>query len=332
MKLHRFLALLFVVGLLAVPVFGATSVLTQDGIRYAIEPTPDRPQIEIGRAEGYDRLTLVVPSTDDANREAQAQLAFDPVTDTLFVVWTRESNVGAEVRYATLNAQGHWSAPRNIAAGSGMYKGLQLVLTRAEHGGIDATLLHMAWWSINGNVLDPEYALLAFENGSDVSAEITNLVDLANVGDGPTTSEWEEAGLAIHPPLTMIKDGDSVDIAFGAVASTAITRLKITPRKIGVNVRMWRPVGRGGMLTPKVNLVSQDETPVQALIVDDRLALYTTGDDFRFVVLKNDNTWSTIQSVHVDEKNTAADLARELRNTVEELIEDAEGADAPATQ
>ena len=335
MKHHRFFAALFFAGILAAPAFGATSVLTPDGIRYAIEATPDRPQIEIGRAEGYQRATLVVPSTNDAVRESQAQLAYDAVTDTLFVVWTRENGAGAEIRYATLNAQGHWSLPRNVAAGSGMYRGLQLALTRAEYGGTTATLMHLAWWSINGSSLDPEYALFGFENGGgDISAEIVNLIDLANVGDGPTASEWEETGSAMHPPLAMVRDGESVDIAFGSVSSTAITRLQITPRKIGVNVRMWRPVGRGGTLTPRANLVSQDETPVQAFIVNDRLALYTAGDDFRFVVLRKDNTWSSIHSVHIDEKNTAADLARELRGTVEELIEDEDAADqsSPATQ
>ena len=331
MKHLRYFAALLVVGVLAVPVFGAKSVLTPDGIRYAIETSPDRSQIEIGRTEGRQRATLVVPSTDDAGRESQAQLAFDPATDTLFVVWTREDGAGAEIRYATLNSQGHWSSPRNVAAGSNMYRGLQLAITRAEHGGVSATLMHMAWWSVNGTALDPEYALFAFENG-DVTAEITNLVDLANLGDGPTASQWEDMGPAMHPPLTMARSGESIDIAFGSVSSTSITRLRITPRKIGVNVRMWRPVGRGGSVTPRVNLTSPNENPVQAFIVNDRLALYTACEDFRFVVLRKDNTWSTVHSVLLDEKNTAADLARELRDTVEELIEDEDEADSPATQ
>ncbi len=334
MKLHRLFAALFVVSVLAVPVFGAMSVLTPDGIRYAIEPTPDRPQIEIGRAEGRMRATLVVPSTDDAIQESQAQLAYDPATETLFVVWTRENASGAEIRYATLNSLGEWSTPRNIAAGAGMYRGVQLVLTRSEHGGIHATLMHLAWWSISGPVIDPEYALFAFENGHRVSAEITNLVELANLGEGPTASEYENVGEAIHPPLVMVRDEDGVDVAFGSTASTAVTRLRIAPRKIGVNVRMWRPVGRSGNLTPRANLVSENANPVQALIVNDRLALYTAGDDFRFVMLRKDNTWSSIRDVHVDEKNTAQDLIRDLRETVEALIEDEEAAaddEVPAT-
>lgn len=320
MKSLRFLAALFVVSLLAVPMFGATSLLTPGGIRYAIEPTPDRPQIEIGRAEGLLRATLIVPTTDDAIAESQAQLAFDATTETLFVVWTRENATGAEIRYVTLDNQGQWSVPRNLAAGAGMYGGVQLVLTRSEYAGVPATLMHVAWWSINGRELDPEYALFAFENGVRVSADVANLVELSRL-DIPTASAWEDVGPAVHPALTMARNGETVDIAFGSTTSTAITRVNVKPRKVGPDVRMWRPVGRGSSITPRVNLVSADETPIQAFIVKDRLALYTAGDDFRFVVLGKDNTWSQIHSVHVDEKNTLTDLARDFRDTVEELID-----------
>ena len=96
----------------------SSSVLTPDGIRYAIERTPDRPQVEItprrrrpARAPGrpVDRRRRAREAGPDRVR---------PVTDTLYVVWTRENEGGAEIRYATLNAAGQWSAPRNVAAGS----------------------------------------------------------------------------------------------------------------------------------------------------------------------------------------------------------------------
>ncbi|HEV7240649.1 MAG TPA: hypothetical protein VGQ36_15530 [Thermoanaerobaculia bacterium] len=322
---HRTIAVLFTLALLALPAMGASSVLTPGGVRYAIEATPDGPRIEITRAEGEARARLVVPSTQDAISEKQAQLAFDSMTDTLYVVWTREGGAaGAEIRYVALNAAGHWSSPRNVAAGSGMYRGLQLALTRSEHGGVTATLMHVAWWSINGPILDPEYAMFAFEKGTDATVEVANLEEMANVGDGVTASEYEEVGEAIHPPLTMERNGDSVDVAFGSVSSTAITLLNIRPRKIGSEVRIWKPVGRTGVLTPKSQLVSSDSTPVQAILKGGLVALYTLGDDFNFVVLKKNNSWTTLRSVHVDEDNTSADLVRDLRAAMEEISEDEE--------
>ena len=324
MKLHRFFAALFVAALLAVPAMASSSLLTQDGLRWAVERTPDLPQVEITRAEGGLRARLVVPSTEDATPEKMVQIAFDTYTDTLHVVWTRENEGGAEIRYATLSAAGQWSAPRNIAAGAQMYGGLQLAITRSEYGGTTATLMHVAWWSINGNLRDPEYALFAFENGAQTSASVANLEELASYGDGVSATAFndEDMGEPAHPPLTMERSRDGVDIAFGSVSSSSLTRLVIVPRKIGPNVRIWKPVGRGVTQTPKSNLVSTDSTPVQAFIRDGHLALYTAGDEFRFVVLRSNNSWTPLRSVEIDEDNTSSDLLRDLRAAVEEISDD----------
>lgn len=319
---HRTTAVLITLALLAFPAMGGRSVLTPDGIRYAIEANPEGPQIEITRAEGAERARFVVPTTEDAVPETLAQLAYDSMTDTLHVVWTRDGNNGGEIRYASLNAAGAWSAPRNVAAGSGMYRGLQMQITRSEYANVPATLMHIAWWSINGPMLDPEYAMIAFEKGSDPTVQLANLNELADVGDGVTASAFEDVGDSIHPPLAMERNGESIDVAFGNVNSTVVTRVNILPRKVGGNVRIWKPVGRSGSFTPRSQIVSQDKTPVQAVIKDGRVALYTLGDDFHFVVLKKNNTWTTLRTVHVDEDNTSSDLLRDLLDAMEEIAED----------
>lgn len=335
MKPHRLTSIVFAAALLAgaVPAFGGTtSLLTPKGIRYAIESEPNRPQIEIGRAEGTARATLVVPSTQDAATESQAQLAFDAATDTLYVVWVRDVAGNGEIRFTTLNSEGQWTTPRMVAAGSGMYRGLQLVLTHATADGVNASLMHLAWWSINGTILDPEYALFAFEDNHMVSAETTNLVTLAGVASSVEINEYEDTGDPIHPPLSMSRNEDTVDLAFGSVGSSSITLVNIAPRRIGGNVRIWKPLGRHGVETPKANLVSGDSTPVQAYLSKGHLALYTQDSDFRFVFLQNDGTWSPIREVHIDEDNTAGDLMRDLQSTVEELLDAAVASDETPAQ
>lgn len=321
MKRHRFFAVLFVAALAAVPAFASNSLLTPDGIRYAIERSPETPQIEITRAEGGLRSRLVVPSTEDATPEQAVQIAYDTYTDTLHVVWTRDNSFGSEIRYATLSAAGEWSAARNIAAGAQMYGGLQLAITRSEHAGTIATLMHVAWWSVNGDLRDPEYALFAFENGAQVSASVVNLEDVAALGDGVSATDFdgEDIGEPVHPPMTMERSGEGVELAFGSVSSTAITRLTLVPRKVGPTVRIWKPVGRGVVRTPRSNLASSDTTPVQAFIRNGKVALYTLGDEFRYVVLRSNNTWTTPRSLDVDEDNTVSDLVRDLRAAVEEI-------------
>lgn len=331
---HSLLIVFFLLAAsVAVPVLGASSLLTPDGVRYTLEMNPELRHVQIARAEAGERVQLIVPSTQDATRESQAQLAYDSATDTLFVVWVRESAGVGDVRYATLSAAGHWTPTRLVAAGSSSYQGLQLVLTHATGVDGDATLMHAAWWSVNGNLLEPQYALFAFENGRLVSAQLENLIDLAGVASTLDLAEFEiTVGVPAHPPLVLDREGETVDAAFGSANSSSITRLNIVSRKVGGDVRIWKPLGRRGGRTPRTGLMSVSTAPVGAYMNDGHLALYTIGDDFRYTVLRNDGTWSAVYTLRIDSENTAEDLLRELENTVEELLDDEESepSDEPA--
>lgn len=329
---HRILIVFFALAAcIAVPVFGASSLLTPDGVRYTLETNPELPLIQIARAEAGERVQLIVPSTQDATRESQAQLAYDSATDTLFVVWVRESAGFGEVRYSTLSPAGHWSPTRLVTAGSTSYHGLQVVLTHGTSEDGDATLMHAAWWSMNGNLLAPEYALFAFENGRLVSAQLENLVELAGLASSVELAEFEiTVGKAVHPPLVLDRDGETVDVAFGSTTTSSISRLNVVSRKIGGDVRIWKPLGRKGGRTPRTGLMSVGSAPVGAYMNDGHLALYTIGENFRFTVLRNNGTWSAVHTLRIDADNTAEDLLRELEKTVEELLDDEDSEDEPA--
>lgn len=335
MKLSRFAAVLFVSALSAgaVPAFAASSLLTPDGIRYAIVSQPDSPRVEIARAEGDLRATLVAPTTQDAGTETQAQLAYDTASHMLYVAWVRENAGGAEIRFASVSAQGEWSSPRMVAGGSGAYRNLQFVLTHAEGADEVTSLVHLAWWSVNGQLREPEYALFAFDGSTPLSAEVANLEELAATNQRSLSSWLEYEPEAVHPPLAMARSGEGVDVAFGGMTSTGVTRLKVLPRKIAPDVRIWKPLGRNGTRTPRSAQALSSGEAVHGVIINGRLALYSASDVFRFVVLRADGTWSDVHSVRVDAENTVDDLVRDLRHTVQELLdhEDAAGsADAPA--
>ena len=327
MKHHRFASLL-IVAALALPAFGATSLLTPDGVRYAIEPAPDAPQVEIARAEGVKRARLVVPSTQDVNSEFDAQIAYDNVTNALFVVWSRDGATGSEIRYAMLDETGNWSAPRLITAGAGAYRGLQFVLTHPASDE-DVTLLHAAWWGLTGSRTEAEYALFAFERGRFVSGDVQDLESLAALQYDVTAGEYEDAGNPLHPALAMERNGETVDVVFGSRTSTAVTRFNVTARKIAGNVRIWKPVGRSSDRTERANLTSSDPaSPVYGFIKKGNVALYTISEDFRFTVLRKDGTWSSIREIRIDADNTADELLRELQNAVEEMVNEDEEASA----
>ncbi|MEO8379592.1 MAG: hypothetical protein ABI779_07990 [Acidobacteriota bacterium] len=311
----------------ALPLFGASSLLTPAGVRYAIVSDPDVSQVQIARAEGEARATLVAPSTQDAAPESQAQLAYDAATDTLYAAWVREVEGNAEIRFASLNSVGQWSTPRMVAAGSASYRNLQFVISHAMDDVATTTLVHLAWWSNDGALREPDYAMFAYEQGDLVSAQVANLNDMAGLNNSVQTTAYEiNVG---QPPLAMARAADGVDIAFGALDSTTLTRLNVTPRKVIGDVRIWKPLGRNATRTPRSGLTLAEGAGVQGIIVEGRLALYSVSDDFRFVVLRSDGTWSEMHSVRVDDDNTGEDLVRDLRHTVQELLAE-EAAAEPA--
>jgi hypothetical protein len=317
----KFATVLFITALSAVPAFGSSSLLTPGGVRYAIVAEPDRPQVQIARAEGDLRATLVAPSTQDAGIESQAQLAYDAASGSLYVAWVRENAGNAEIRFASVNVDGEWSSPRMVAAGSSAYRNLQFVLSHGEDNGHTTSFLHLAWWSVNGNLREPEYALFSFDGNIPLSAEVANLEDLAAANWRVQTSELQYEEDIVNPPLAMARNGAGVDVAFGAVDSTVLTRLNVNPRKVSVDVRIWKPLGRGATRTPRIAALVGPQDSAHGVIVNGRLALYTIDDEFRFMVLRNDNTWSDVHAVRVDDENTVQDLVRDLQHTVQELLE-----------
>ena len=320
MKCRLFAAVIVVASLFAGPARAATSLITPDGIRYTLVPESSS-DVQIVRAEEDTRISLIVPTTQDAVKESQVQLAYDSATDTLFVVWAREASGVGEVRYATLGPGGHWSPARLVTAGATMYRGLQFIITHAETSDTTATLMHVAWWSVNGRLVEPEYAMFAFENARFVSAELRNLEDFVAAGGTVDSFGFEEAGSPVHPPLALDRNGDAVDVLFGKVDSTKVTLMSIVPRKVGGNVRIWKPLGRKIKRTPSSGLVSLSDEPVEAYINNGHVALYSIGEELRFTVLRQNGTWSPVRALRVYD-DAAVDLRRELENTVEELLDE----------
>lgn len=318
MKLHRIALALALAAAGAVPLMGADSALTPDGTRYSVEPSV-RPEIVIARAHDDTRTTMVVPTTDDKATESQAQLAYDGNTGTLYLVYTRDDEGLNDVRVTALGTDGKWSVPQIVASGTGRRLGLQFVLTHRTEDGATGTLLHLAWWNIGEPLAEAQYALLSYEDGEPVSTLVKGLVELAALSGDAQTAGHENTGSVAHPPLAMARSGEGVDVVFGAIDSTAVTQLRIDPRRIKGDVRAWVPLGRNGHRSPRANLTSTDEKPVQAFISrNGRVVLYSPGRRFSFVVLDN-GKWSPVRSLGVDDRMTADDVLEDLRRTVEEI-------------
>lgn len=307
---------------------GTQTVLTSDSTLFAIDGAREHGQLEIVKRTADQRDVVVVPTTDDAAIESHARLAYDNCSNTLFVLYHRADGDSDDVRLAWMNADGQWTEPLVVATGTGRHLGLQLIQSHATAGPaegededghtVKATILHAAWWTVAPEYMVPEYALIAFEGGEHVSTVVNNLNDLAAVNQADSETEIEDTGAAAHPPLTMVREGESVDVAFGQERSTAITRVKIDPRRVTGNARIWRPLGRDGGRTGPARMIAADSQPVQAFISKTgRVVLYTPDAQFRFVVHEG-GAWTPLRMIELDETVTSDQMLQELRRTVDE--------------
>ncbi|MDQ3280412.1 MAG: hypothetical protein M3Q69_03265 [Acidobacteriota bacterium] len=296
------------------------TVLTPNNVVFAIADGASA-QLELSRRKADVREKLVVPGTNDAAIDSDARLLWDGATSTLFVVWHKASADRDAVVLATLDASGVWSEPVVIASCSSQRRsGLQTALTHvpaATEGDKPATLLHAAWWGV-GSDLVAEYALVAFEGGKYVSTDVEALKDFAS-RKADAVDEFEDTGLALHPPLAIApsETDASIDVVYGAPNSTKITRVRLEPRLVKGDARIWKPLGRGSEISGPARLIASDSAPVQAFLANGRVVLYRPDEKFRFVVLQN-GVWSPERMIQAGGQLTTEQLLRELRRSVAE--------------
>lgn len=311
---------------------GLQTVLTPDSILYAVDGAAEESLLSLSRRQGSDTNdTLLVPGTEDAAIDSDARLLFDNVTSTLFVIWHKSDLVQDSIVMATLSSDEVWSEPVVLASCSSMRRvGLQSVLTRAaadEETGERATLIHLTWWGV-GSDMTAEYALVAFEGGRHVSTDVAKLDELAGGREVDDAGEFEDTGAALHPPLALARaESSSVDIVYGDANTTKVTRVRVEPRRVKGDARLWKPVGRNGDRTGRSRMIAANTAPVQAFISKGRIVLYLPDEKFRFVVLEN-GEWTPERMIQLDQQLTSDVLLRELRATVDDLA----ATDAPAQQ
>jgi len=294
------------------------TVLTANSLLYSVSSSSDATVLELTRRNGEARSTMVVPGTDDAALDTDGRLVWDSCSDKLYVAWHREAEGNDEIRLAVLNPDGEWEQPIVIDARSDRrHLGLQMVLTHARSGAEEpeATLVHAAWWAA-GVAFEPEFAIVAFESNQHVSTEVANLEILAAVRQAED-DEVEETGAPLHPPLALARDGSAVDVVFGGTMTTAITRVRIEPRRIVGEARIWRPVGRAGVRTGPTRMVADSTAPVQSFISKGRIVLYAPDAKFRFTVLDN-GQWSPVRMIEAGDDLSTERLIQELHRTVDD--------------
>lgn len=325
MRRPLLLALSFV--LAATAAMAASPVLTADGALYSVD-AGERDSLTITRRIDGRRYSLTVPTTDDPALDSDASLTYDHNTDVLFVTWRRSSSIGDEVRIASMDRNGRWSEPVTIASNDSSIRigGLQTSHTNASDDFGPVTLVHAAWWRQSSRMAAPHYALVAFSGQQHVSTAVAPIEDLAGVRVA-VDEAFEDVGAAKFPPLAIDAIGQEADVVYGDTFTTKLTRVRVVPRVVVGNARLWRPVGKDGRRMPSARLISSTAEPVQAFISGNRVVLYThANDQFRYVVFSG-SAWSPVRHLALDGTLTPEAVVMELRNSVERWVSG--GSDLP---
>jgi len=178
-------------------------------------------------------------------------------------------------------------------------------------GHVNRTGIYLSW----------KHFLLGYSSNNDHYNvglhEMAHALEYVNFLGFFGSDEFEEDGGAVHPPLALAYADSSVDVVYGKQASTKLTRVRIDPRRVASEARLWRPSGRTGVRTGPARLVTADSAPVQAFISKGRVVLYRPDAQFRYVVLEN-GVWSPERMIQLDDKLTSEQLLRELHRTVDD--------------
>lgn len=136
--------------------------LTRAGDLYRIAPTEAGLVITGTLADGTT-VALTVPQTAGTATSAR-NLAVDPVSGALFVVWQQDEGTSAEVLFASYVGQS-WTGPVVVAGSPSsnpqmmLFRAVDVVDVEGDDGAITqlevaTTFLHMVWWSYDESVND----------------------------------------------------------------------------------------------------------------------------------------------------------------------------------
>lgn len=308
---------------------GTDPILTSDAVFYTIAAdTEARTLVLTARFNGV-RHAEVVPATLDGEVESDGRIAYDRVTQTLYVVWRRGES-STELMFASLSAAGEWSEPTVLSRAHGYkHSDLQVVLTRGVSAQNESvTFLHAIWWKESEAELIGEYALAALRGQSVLSTSEADLLTLSGIRSALDSGALSEDGIApkpelvpTYPPLAIATATakDSVDVVFGARDKKTFTRIVIQPRQPKADARAWIPVGKSATRVPyaKVHNAMNGSGQVETYIGGSKVVVYAAKTQFRYATFEN-GIWSTVRSIALDEAITPSEIAREVRRNAEE--------------
>jgi|GEM_PF-2106685 len=197
--------------------------------------------LEITRSDLSQDLILV-PGTDGPEVEVSWFMAYESVSDTLFVVWQRRSNVHSQILLASYSA-GAWTEVVPVSDQRFFLKSFpRLAITRdsfvlpgrseereGEQGSVrvQQATLHMVWLEEGGNGPAVIYAPILLVDGQYVgSHDRFTLSELFPEGSTQSSSSW---GSNLQPAVRPTTDQTAALVGFVDPRNGQLTSIRISP-------------------------------------------------------------------------------------------------------
>ena len=325
--------------LLVLPLFAAAqdreALLTPDGTLFTV--STNLSHIDASAAEGHlvlrsqrgDEVTSeIVPATLGGGLHAEADMAYDTESQTLFVFWLNYTSVQtSHLMFAWRDANGTWSEAETFGQQFDYHSNLRIAATRKaseEDGTVgpeSAISVHLVWWENNtDNEESAQYAMLALDKGRIESFRRLDLTKFAADAEGDALAPDVDRSVLKQPLLFASPQQDSVLVVFGDPAKEELHQVRVRPTRVVAEGRLRVPVGRHERSNRAPSFRVAANSRMEGIAGESsRLALYTrdTGR-LQYVIMKEDGAWSEARSITLDEQITSSAAIDALRRLLNE--------------
>jgi hypothetical protein len=322
------LLLILLVAIAPVALFGDVIdrdvLLTQDGTLYTVESVNSDSSSGASRylaltiQRGSDKpQTVTVPDSLADGVHWRPALAYDSVSNTLFIFWLKMPNAMSSELMLASYSNGKFQPAVSIDSQPYHLRfNLRIAITRhlsqVQFDGsivdVPALLVHAVWWEQTGYDETARYALFSINKGA---APLADLHDLNEFAISPPFFPNEVSAnfnpeILKHPAFVDNGTQNSVDVIFGDTHINSFNHVTLKPIAEG---RIHIPIGvhPGGPRIPAPLSFSSEWSGRISTITsrDGSLLLYNASNDAVSYIMYSGGSWSSVKSVALSDKISA---------------------------
>jgi hypothetical protein len=315
-------------------------LLTSDGTLYTAESVfatdatvgSSTRIVTLTMQQGGESKTVSVPGSLSGGLHTSPALAYDSVSDTLFIFWEQAINNRQNTKLLLSSYRGgkFGETAELDAADWRLRHNLRIGVTRKAEdrdgkGNVVAASqlnVHAVWWEESGSAEWARTAMITIENGRVAAIHVNDMRDFVDERYLPRYSvdgSFDPEALR-HPQVIESAGHDTIDIVFGSMMTNGLERLTLKPVldsrvRITIGIRHLPPPSFRGNTIISAPVISQ----VTAIASDhdhERLAFYfTTENRISYTMLK-DGKWTPVRALAVDEHVSADAAVNAIRKLV----------------